>query len=128
VVAHDGDDPGEPHDTLPITLDNLPPKIVSTPATALRADGRFHYAVEAQDGDGDRRLRYELVKAPEGMRIDPVLGEVDWAPQPGQVGNHLVEIHVVDSEGSKGGQVFDITVSEAQDEETEQSAPASPRY
>ncbi len=127
VVAYDGEDRGEPFDTLPISLDTLPPEITSTPETALRDDGTFRYQVEARDGDGDRGLRFELAKAPEGMGIDPVLGDVNWTPGPGQVGKHLVEIHVVDSEGSKGGQLFEITVSEPQPEEEAASVPASPR-
>lgn len=128
VVAHDGDDPSEPFDTLPVVLGNLPPEIVSTPEAAVNADGSFRYALEARDPDGDRGLRFELVQGPEGMELDSVLGELRWRPRDGQVGEHMVEVHVIDSAGGKDGQVFPITVSEpgAKDAVPEQ-LPASPQ-
>lgn len=125
VVAHDGDDPSKPFDTLPVVLGNLPPEIVSTPEAAVSTDGSFRYALEAHDPDGDRGLRFELVKGPEGMSLDTVLGELHWTPKEGQVGEHMVEVHVIDSKGGKDGQVFPITVSEPAGED-EQQAPASP--
>ncbi len=86
----------------------------------------FRYAVEAEDPDGDRLLRYRLDEAPEGMVIDSVLGEVSWRPAQGQTGVHPVKIVVRDSSGLETSQSFQVTVREASTEEgagAEGSAP-----
>ncbi|MEZ4291683.1 MAG: hypothetical protein R3E53_14555 [Myxococcota bacterium] len=47
--------------SAPFEIGNSPPDIVSRPPR-MDASGRFVYAVEARDRDGDRGLRYSLVQ------------------------------------------------------------------
>ncbi len=126
VVAWDGEEQSAPHDMLPVVLGNLPPVITSHPETGLMADGSFRYSVEAEDPDGDRGLRFELVDGPDGMQIDEVLGEIAWTPGEGQLGEHRVEVHVVDSQGGKDGQVFPILVSDPNAPPADGQVPAAP--
>ena len=66
--------------------------------------------MKARDPEGDRSLRYQLRKGPEGMTINPVLGELRWLPRAEQAGVHPVEIAVLDSRGATAVQVFELTV------------------
>ncbi len=128
VTPRDSEGAGEPRDSLAFSLDNLSPQIVSTPV-GLGADGAFHYALEAEDPDGDRIFTWELVKAPEGMILDATTAEIRWTPGPDQAGTHEVEIHVIDAEGGRGGQAFPIVVSEQEPPAAESAVPAVPaRY
>jgi len=121
--ASDGEDWGAFSESAALSPGNLAPQIVSAPG-ALGADGVFRYQLEAEDPEGDRNLRYELVTGPAGMRIDEVLGELTWTPEAEQAGTHPVELRVVDSAGSEAGQAFEITVSLSEPEEAGQ-APAA---
>jgi hypothetical protein len=123
VVAHDGEDSSEPLDSAPFTVANSPPRITSVPG-AFDEDGTFRYAVLADDPDGDRALRYQLVAGPDGMRIDVVTGELTWTPMPDQAGSHPVAIEVGDRKGGISAQSFDIRVQF--EEVTTPAAPAAP--
>jgi hypothetical protein len=87
-----------------------PPVIVSTPEK-LDPSSRFFYRVEAEDGDGDRNLRYELLKRPRGMEMDVVTGELTWTPERDQAGTHRVEVAVDDRHGGRATQAFDIPIT-----------------
>jgi hypothetical protein len=109
VVASDGRDESDVASTGTVSVANSAPDIVSTPPR-LDAQGRFEYAVKAQDADGDRTLRYELVSGPVGMRMDDLSGRVTWKPTPEQAGEHRVEIAVDDRRGGRSTQVFDLAI------------------
>ncbi|MGH8551685.1 MAG: putative Ig domain-containing protein, partial [Methylococcales bacterium] len=81
---------------LTVGSQNRPPEILSQPPAATVVDRNYRYAVEAQDPDADP-LRFELLKAPLGMRIDPAAGRIEWRPV--AAGNHPVEIRVDDGRG-----------------------------
>lgn len=119
VWARDDRDESDPVYSHAVKVANSRPEIVSLPG-GLGADGVFRYAIEARDPDGDRGLRYYLNQGPEGMTLDPILGEVTWRPTPGDVGVHAVEIAVQDSAGETALQSFQLSVS------PEGSAPAAP--
>ena len=123
VVAHDGQESSEPLRSAPFTVANSAPQITSTPG-AFDEDGTFRYAVLADDPDGDRALRYQLVAGPDGMRIDVVTGELTWTPMPDQAGSHPVAIEVGDRKGGISAQSFDIRVQF--EEVTTPAAPAAP--
>jgi hypothetical protein len=120
VVAHDGEESSEPLTSAPFAVVNAPPRVTSTPG-AFDEDGTFRYAVRADDPDGDRSLRYQLVEGPDGMEIDVVSGELTWTPTPDQAGIHPVTIEVGDRKGGTTAQSFDIRV-----EFEEVPAPAAP--
>ena len=111
VVASDGDGESDAAWSGVLLVGNAAPEIVSTPS-GVAAGEPFRYVVEARDPEGDRSLRYQLRKGPDGMTINPVLGEVRWQPRPDQAGVHPVEIAVEDSAGARAVQVFELTVGQ----------------
>jgi hypothetical protein len=92
-----------------VRVANAAPEIVSRPEMAW-VNGTFRYQVEARDPDGDRSLRFRLLEAPTGMRLDPVLGELSWKPTPEQAGSHVVDLAVEDPQGASVAQRFELTV------------------
>jgi hypothetical protein len=119
VVASDGANRSAPMTSIEVTVGSAHPEITSSPP-GMESGGVFRYPVVASDPDGDRRLRYSLAEAPEGMRIDEVYGEILWKPRRDQTGVHPVAVVVKDSTGLATTQKFSITVS------TSDEAPASP--
>jgi len=85
------------------------PEIVSSPS-GFASDGVYRYRVEVVHPDGDRSLRFELRTAPEGMKVDPVTGEITWKPRPDQVGEHPVAVAVRDSRDAVTVQAFSLKV------------------
>ncbi len=120
VIAFDGDDESEPLVSDPVPVVNARPKITSSPSGFTGE--RFRYTVKAEDPDGDRNLRFHLVKGPDGMSIDNLSGLVTWNPQSDQDGNHRVEITVEDQKGGEDHQNFELTLGTSDGEET----PAAP--
>jgi hypothetical protein len=123
VVASDGEDESEPLRSAAIEVVNAGPRFHSKPGR-IDADGVFRYRAEVEDPDGDRRFRYRLVKGPRGMRLDPLDGQVTWAPGPEQSGRHEVVLEAEDAQGAATSQTFHVQV----DFETEPvpAAPAAP--
>jgi len=109
VVASDGESESDAAWSGVLLVGNAAPEIVSTPS-GVTAGEAFRYQLEARDPEGDRSLRYQLRKGPEGMTLNPVLGELRWQPRAEQAGVHPVEIAVEDSQGGRSVQVFELTV------------------
>lgn len=109
VVASDGSKESSVAETGTLEIANASPEIVSRPPQ-LSYDGRFTYRVEATDPDGDRGLRFELVRAPRGMEINGLSGEITWRPEADQAGDNIVEVAVHDSRGGTGSQEFNIPI------------------
>jgi RHS repeat-associated protein len=68
----------------------------------------YHYAVRANDPDGDR-LTYTLTTGPAGMALDP-LGRLTWSTGTADVGVHPVTITVADNQGAVVTQNYNLTV------------------
>jgi len=119
VTATDGRDDSAPMNSVEVTVGSAHPEITSMPP-GMDAGGVFRYPVKAKDPDGDRRLRYRLAEAPDGMQIDQIYGEIIWKPRLDQTGDHPIAVVVADSTGLETTQRFKITVS------TSEAAPASP--
>lgn len=119
VVASDGESASLPFTSEPITIDNRPPRITSTPPGGPTKEGAFRYRVQAEDADSDS-LTYELVSAPKGMTIDK-RGGVSWTLPPAaeRAGLHTVKIKVTDSKGASATQEFTLSFARIQ--------PASPQ-
>jgi hypothetical protein len=109
VVASDGEGESDAVWSAVLLVGNAAPEIVSAPAAVAPGEA-FRYSVEARDPEGDRSLRYQLRKGPEGMTMNPVLGELRWQPRAEQAGVHPVEIAVEDSRGATVVQLFELTV------------------
>ena len=109
VVAFDGDDESAAAESGTVRVANASPEILSTPPR-LGADGRFDYSITAEDPDGDRPMRYELVRGPPGMEIDGRTGRLLWSPEMDQAGNHRIEIAVDDLHGGRATQEFALPI------------------
>jgi len=125
VVANDGIDDSNPIESPSMRVANAAPKIVSTP-TGFDRDGTFRYTIEAVDPDGDRTLRYQLVKGPEGMTVDSLTGLVQWKPSATQTGKQAVEVAVDDLQGGKTSQRFELTVGSDQAQASAAASPENP--
>ncbi len=112
VVANDGQNDSRPLESEDVVVGSAHPEFVSNPP-GVTDQGVFRYAVEARDPDGDRNLRYRLSTAPEGMKIDEVLGLIEWRPGDEQIGVHPVSVVVSDTSKLETTQSFEITVSAA---------------
>lgn len=95
-------------------LENRPPQIISKPPDRLEAAGKYRYRVKALDPDGDR-LSFRLEGTPpEGMRIHPSTGLLEWDfTDPPQEPVH-VDIRVTDGQGGEAQQSYDFSVSQGQ--------------
>lgn len=94
--------------------DNQAPTITSAPPDAIiDTEQTFTYDVDATDPDGDT-LTYYLASGPRGLVIDPISGEISWSPDENQVGNHQVEVLVLDGKGQQATQQFEIQVAAAE--------------
>lgn len=109
VTPHDGKVAGATAASGRIRIENSPPTITSTPPASMTA-GVYRYIVEATDAERGGPLRYELLQAPDGMRIDPFNGELSWRPGADQAGTHTVEIAVTDSAGARSVQEFALPI------------------
>jgi ribosomal protein L19 len=109
VVASDGESESDAVWSGVLLVGNAAPEIVSTPA-AVAPGQPFRYRVEARDPEGDKSLRYQLRKGPEGMSLNPILGDVHWQPRRDQTGVHPVEIAVEDAHGARAVQTFELSV------------------
>jgi len=124
VVASDGERESNTLESAALEVANSAPEIVSRPK-GLDARGEFHYAIRAEDSDGDRAFRYELVEGPDGMTLDAASGQLDWAPRLEQVGEHTVKIAVEDRRGGRSEQEFVLPVV-AHEVDDFATPPASP--
>jgi hypothetical protein len=122
VVASDGEGESDAAWSGVLLVGNAAPEIVSRPS-AVGPGEAFRYRVDARDPEGDRSLRYQLRKGPEGMTINPILGEVHWQPRADQAGAHPVEIAVEDSRGARSVQAFELTVGSPPAAPTPAAAP-----
>jgi hypothetical protein len=108
VMAHDGESESTPVQSDPFTVDNLPPQFSSKPAPPKEGDQVFRYQAVAVDPDHDP-LRYELVRAPAGMTVEPE-GLVVWnlPPRDARGVDAAVTLKVSDSKGGEAVQEFSI--------------------
>ena len=109
ATPNDGTENGPDFRSAPLLLPNGSPRIVSTPPTALAADG-YRYVVAATDPDKDP-LTFRLEEAPEGMIIDPQNGAIFWAEALELTGEFQVGILVEDPAGNQAKQEYSISLS-----------------
>lgn len=100
---------GKPFAVDPVVIGNSPPRIVSTPSSAI-AQGSYEYTVQAKDLDGDS-LSYALETAPPGMTMEKATGKILWPIAPDLNGTHRVRVVVEDGEGGSAFQEFELTLA-----------------
>lgn len=86
--------------------DNRPPMVSSTPIPPAVYGADFVYDIQAEDPDGGT-LRYELVKGPAGMNVNPDSGQVRW---PATFIGREVQIAVTDGQGGMVAHGFRLYV------------------
>ena len=74
---------------------NIAPAILSTPAAVAWIDSLYIYSLQATDADGDT-LVYTIAEGPSGMRINPLIGLVAWAPEEDDIGMHEIVLNAYD--------------------------------
>ncbi len=106
AIPHDGEGPGKPKYSEPLTVSNSAPTITSKPPAGIDK-ARYEYVVTAVDPDGDR-LTFKLESAPAGMTIDAEKGQVRWELTPSSFGTHKVRVAVEDGQGGRAYQEFEL--------------------
>ena len=71
------------------------PRITSSPVSHATYGQPYVYQVEAEDPDQDT-LTYTLLKGPDGMRLDPFSGLIEWTPTADQGARFGVVVRVND--------------------------------
>lgn len=111
AIPFDGEDRGGPVKSYYLTVSNKAPEIVSEPPSGIEG-GRYSYQATARDADGDA-LTYSLVKAPQGMMINPSTGLVSWEAKPAAAGEEVaVKIAVADGDGGTAYQEFSLILTQ----------------
>jgi hypothetical protein len=94
--------------SINVTADK-PPWFTSVPATNATVGLEYRYDVRAID-ENNYALSFSLVKKPEGMDIDPILGRILWTPEVSQMGDNEITIRVSNSRSGEAEQSFVIKV------------------
>jgi hypothetical protein len=111
VVASDGEESSEPAASPTLQVRNATPRIDSQPTLGVEGENRYRYQIVASDPDGDRPLRYQLVRGPEGMSVDLTGGELLWAVPETVSGAVEVEVSVSDAHGAKASQSWTLQLA-----------------
>jgi RHS repeat-associated protein len=69
--------------------------------------------VYAYDAIAPGAVRYQLLSAPIGLSIDPVLGRIRWKPTMEQIGLTTIRVQAIDELGNTAEQTFSIGVRRA---------------
>ncbi len=110
VMATDGEDAMPPFRSHQVDVLPAAPTFVSRVAPTDFQGGRFRYQARAVHPDGEP-LRYALSHdAPQGMRISPQTGLVEWEPNPAQTGTFAFQVIIEDPEGAKVAQPITLTI------------------
>jgi hypothetical protein len=109
ATPSDNESKGGSRRSIPVTVQNSPPRITSQPPPSIDEQGAYLYQVAAEDVDGDP-VTYSLTSAPDAMTIDPSSGMIRWAVTKEDVGNHPIEIVVTDAAGAKTVQRYDLQI------------------
>jgi N-acetylneuraminic acid mutarotase len=95
----------------PVTIVNHSPQITSTPSSQAWVSREYIYNLTSIDEDGDIST-YSIISAPTTMTLDSKTGKLRWTPTASDVGNHTVNVQVMDGHGGLDNQTFTITVKE----------------
>ena len=111
AIAVDGEAKSQPVNSREVVLQNRPPRILSQPPERLVSKGYYRYEVKAEDPDGDP-LTFRLDGTPpEGMRIHPTRGLLEWRFPELPADPVVVDIRVSDGQGGEAEQRYDFAVT-----------------
>lgn len=80
--------------------------VVSVPELRAKGGAAWAYTLKTVAKSGP--VKYELSKAPDGMKVDSE-GKITWTPPKGIIGRAPVEVRGTDSKGKIVRQTFEIT-------------------
>jgi len=116
VTASDGKATREPRASLPVAIENAPPRFTSSPPAGITVtpvkegpakEGVYEYAVTVVDPDEDP-VTFELTQGPPGMTIDAATGKVLWKLTLESLGKHHIIIAAKDNDKGVTQQEFDL--------------------
>lgn len=90
-------------------VSNLPPVIQTQAVPTVYLGNTYKYDVDATDPEGSA-LSYALIDAPTQMQINRDSGLVTWVPSESQVGEHTVQLIVIDDQDASVTQEFTVNV------------------
>jgi hypothetical protein len=106
VSVSDGKATREPRAGRPVTIENAPPRFISSPSAEVK-DGLYEYVVIVTDPDEDP-VTLELKQGPPGMTLDPAGGKLVWKLTPESKGKHRVVIAAKDNDKGVTEQEFEL--------------------
>ncbi|MFN7783664.1 MAG: Ig-like domain-containing protein, partial [Lysobacterales bacterium] len=89
---------------------NQPPTITSIPPNWLTLGFPYEYQVVVDDPDLGDGHRFELVRAPAGLTLEPFSGRFRYNEIELSEGQHPIELRVTDLAGARASQTFTLTV------------------
>ncbi len=95
-----------------ITIEPLndAPVITSKPETIAMLNVLYTYDVNAFDPDTEDTLTYFLTSKPEGMKINPTTGQIQWIPTDIHPEPNQVTVMVVDSNSTPASDIQSFTI------------------
>lgn len=126
VVNYPSDDPDQELSTHPGSRNvsggffvlappyNHTPRFQTEPPTAAAVGEVYAYDADAIDLNVDDTLSFSLELAPDGMSVDPVTGEVAYAPPADAPASIEVALVVTDEQGAAAVQSFTLLVEGGQ--------------
>ena len=94
---------GEPATTAP------GPAFTSTPVAYAAVDTQYRYRYQLSPPQ-DPAPTVSLAQGPAAMSLDPVARSVEWLPETGDLGPHVIELVATDSDGQQATQRFELSV------------------
>ena len=94
---------GEPATTAP------GPAFTSTPVAYAAVDTQYRYRYQLSPSQ-DPAPTVSLAQGPAAMSLDPVARSVEWLPETGDLGPHVIELVATDSDGQQATQRFELSV------------------
>lgn len=113
--------------TLVVSNVNDPPTFTSQPVTEAIEDQPYLYLVKATDPDPTQdKLTFSLTVSPQGMKIEPTTGLIEWTPTNDDAEKqHAVTVKVEDGNGASATQSFFLNVKNVNDNPEITSQPVT---
>jgi len=112
LIASTGDTAGEEYFTIIVTPVNDPPVITTSAPTTATIGVFYTYDPDADDPENDP-MEWSLSNEPQGMTIDSMTGEINWAPPEGMGVSPAITLTVSDGNiDGTNSQTFTISITE----------------
>lgn len=92
------------------TLENIPPRFLSTPAPTTFAEAAYEYSIDAVDYDSALKPELQLARAPGWLKLNLAARKLEGTPSRADLGETTVELHAIDLSGGRASQSFQLKV------------------